>query len=72
MAMDELIAYVVLLSLPLWLLVEQLLFIRTRGRTTRDQVAREQMSHLPEPRREAESARRAPAAFRGPLRSSQR
>lgn len=33
MAMEELIAYVVLLSLPLWLLVEQLLFIRmTRAR----------------------------------------
>jgi hypothetical protein len=28
MAMDELVAYVVLLSLPLWLLIEQLLFIR--------------------------------------------
>lgn len=29
MVMDELIAYVVLLSLPLWLLIEQLLFIRS-------------------------------------------
>jgi hypothetical protein len=28
MAMEELVAYVVLLSLPLWLLVEQLLFLR--------------------------------------------
>jgi hypothetical protein len=30
MVMEELIAYVVLLSLPLWLLIEQLLFIRSR------------------------------------------
>jgi hypothetical protein len=29
MAMEEMIAYVVLLALPLWLLVEQLLYIRT-------------------------------------------
>jgi hypothetical protein len=28
MAMEELVAYVVLLSLPLWLLIEQLLFLR--------------------------------------------
>ena len=28
MAMEEMIAYVVLLSLPLWLLIEQLLYMR--------------------------------------------
>jgi hypothetical protein len=32
MVIEELIAYVVLLSLPLWLLIEQLLFLRwSRG-----------------------------------------
>ena len=32
MAMEELVAYVVLLSLPLWLLIEQLLFLRSNRR----------------------------------------
>jgi hypothetical protein len=40
MAMDELIAYVVLLSLPLWLLIEQLLFIRESRRPEPPQAER--------------------------------
>jgi hypothetical protein len=73
MAMEELVAYVVLLSLPLWLLVEQLLFIRmTRTRTTRKATL---------PRREpapgAQPGRRATAwaaywPLRRTLRSGQR
>jgi hypothetical protein len=68
MAMDELIAYVVLLSLPLWLLIEQLLFLRlSRGRMTRGQESRR-----PAPQPGPAPGRPAPAAFRAPVRSSQR
>lgn len=60
--LDELIAYVVLLSLPLWLLIEQLLFIRMTRRPKPDA----------KPDAEPERERRAPAAFRGALRPGQR
>lgn len=60
--LDELIAYVVLLSLPLWLLIEQLLFIRMTRRPKPDV----------KPDAEPERGRRAPAAFRRALRSGQR
>lgn len=49
MAMDELIAYVVLLSLPLWLLIEQLLFIRKSRRPGFPQAERRvEAPHFPE------------------------
>ena len=64
MPMEELIAYVVLLSLPLWLLVEQLLHIRGARRSTASQ---------PEPRPAPQPERRVPAPpFPEALRSSQR
>ena len=57
MATEELVAYVVLLSLPLWLLIEQLLFLRSSRR----------------PQAPAPGRRTAVAApFRGALRSGQR
>jgi hypothetical protein len=56
MAMDDLIAYVVLLSLPLWLLIEQLLFLRSNRR----------------PRMRRPGRRTAAAPFREALRSGQR
>ena len=56
MAMEDLIAYVVLLSLPLWLLIEQLLFLRSNRR----------------PRAPRPGRRTAAAPFRGVLRSGQR
>lgn len=69
MAMEELIAYVVLLSLPLWLLIEQLLFIRmTRTRTGRKETASTPEAGTgPTPRR-----RVLARAFHRPLRSGQR
>ncbi len=64
MPMEELIAYVVLLSLPLWLLIEQLLHIRGARRSTASQ---------PEPQPEWRPERRVPAPpFPEALRSSQR
>jgi hypothetical protein len=57
MAMEELIAYVVLLSLPLWLLIEQLLFLRDPRRPKEP---------LPGHRREA------PTPFPTALRPGQR
>jgi hypothetical protein len=73
MAMEELVAYVVLLSLPLWLLVEQLLFIRMkRTRTARgERRPRRDPQADPQPRRPA-PARAFSWALRRPLRSSQR
>ncbi|HKZ06174.1 MAG TPA: hypothetical protein VJU81_11955 [Methylomirabilota bacterium] len=73
MAMEELIAYVVLLSLPLWLLVEQLLFIRM----TRPRTARKETRPRREPQASPQPGRPAPARgfswpLRRPLRSSQR
>lgn len=60
MTMDELIAYVVLLSLPLWLLIEQLLHISSARRR-----------NVPQPERQTE--RRVPAPpFPEALRSGQR
>ncbi len=60
MATEDLIAYVVLLSLPLWLLVEQLLFLRGSRRPEAPQARR----------RPAATPLREP--LREPLRSSQR
>lgn len=73
MAMEELVAYVVLLSLPLWLLVEQLLFIRmTRTRTARkESQPRRDPQAGPQPGRAAH-ARAFSWPLRRPLRSSQR
>ena len=60
MTMQDLIAYVVLLSLPLWLLIEQLLHIRSARRP-----------NVPQPERQTE--RRVPAPpFPEALRSGQR
>jgi hypothetical protein len=72
MPIEELIAYVVLLSLPLWLLVEQLLHIRAARRSDAPQPLPQ-----PEPRPEAQPARRperrVPAPpLPGALRSGQR
>jgi hypothetical protein len=68
MPMEELIAYVVLLSLPLWLLIEQLLHIRGARRSTASQ---------PEPRSEPQPERRPERRVPAPpfpeaLRSGQR
>ena len=68
MPMEELIAYVVLLSLPLWLLIEQLVHIRSARRSTASQPASQ-----PEPQPERRPERRVPAPpFPGALRSGQR
>jgi hypothetical protein len=70
MAMEELIAYVVLLSLPLWLLVEQLLFLRV-SRRANGRTAERRPRSAPAPG--AEAPRRAPSrALHGALRSGQR
>ena len=75
MPIEELIAYVVLLSLPLWLLIEQLLHIRSARGTTAPRPEPQQPQ--PEPRPEAQPERRpdrrAPApSFPKTLRSGQR
>lgn len=49
MPMEELIAYVVLLSLPLWLLIEQLLHIRGARRSTASQPERRPERRVPAP-----------------------
>jgi len=68
MPMEELIAYVVLLSLPLWLLVEQLLHIRSARRSSTSQP-----EPGPEPHAERRPERRVPAPpFPEALRSGQR
>ena len=68
MPMEELIAYVVLLSLPLWLLIEQLLHIRGARRSTASQP-----EPRPEPQPERRPERRVPARpFPEALRSGQR
>lgn len=68
MPMEELIAYVVLLSLPLWLLIEQLLHIWGARRSTASQPASQ-----PEPQPERRPERRVPAPpFPEALRSGQR
>jgi hypothetical protein len=68
MPMEELIAYVVLLSLPLWLLIEQLLHIRGARRSTASQP-----EPRPEPQPERRLERRVPAPpFPEALRSGQR
>ena len=68
MPMEELIAYVVLLSLPLWLLIEQLLHIRGARRSTASQP-----EPRPEPHPERRPERRVPAPpFPEALRSGQR
>jgi hypothetical protein len=68
MPMEELIAYVVLLSLPLWLLIEQLLHIRGARRSTASQP-----EPRPEPQPERRPERRVPAPpFPEALRSGQR
>jgi hypothetical protein len=60
MAMEEMIAYVVLLSLPLWLLIEQLLHVRGARH-----------SKAPQADRRPEHRVAAPP-FPGALRSGQR
>jgi len=74
MPMEELIAYVVLLSLPLWLLVEQLLHIREARRPTAPQPQPEPRPEVqPDPQPERRPDRRVPAPpFPGALRSGQR
>ncbi|HEU5189241.1 MAG TPA: hypothetical protein VFX14_06095 [Methylomirabilota bacterium] len=68
MPMEELIAYVVLLSLPLWLLIEQLLHIWDARRSTASRPASQ-----PEPQPERRPERRVPAPpFPEALRSGQR
>jgi hypothetical protein len=68
MPMEELIAYVVLLSLPLWLLIEQLLHIRGARRSTASQP-----EPRPEPQPERRPERPVPAPpFPEALRSGQR
>ena len=68
MPMEELIAYVVLLSLPLWLLIEQLLHIWDARRATASRPASQ-----PEPQPERRPERRVPAPpFPEALRSGQR
>jgi len=79
MLLEELIAYVVLLSLPLWLLVEQLLHIRgVRRRTATPRPQPEPRPEAepepqPEPQLDRRPDRRAPAPpFPKALRSGQR
>ena len=70
MAMEELIAYVVLLSLPLWLLVEQLLFLRVSRRANGRAAERRRR---PTPTPGAGAPRRVSSrALHGALRSGQR
>lgn len=72
MPMEELIAYVVLLSLPLWLLIEQLLHIWDARRSTASRPA-SQPEPQPERRPERRPGRRVPAPpFPEALRSGQR
>jgi len=74
MALEEMIAYVVLLSLPLWLLIEQLLHIRGARRPPAPQSQPEPRPEVqPEPQPERRPDRRVPAPpFPEALRSGQR
>ena len=68
MTIEELIAYVVLLSLPLWLLIEQLLHIRDARRTS---ATRPTPHSAPQPGRRPGRPETAPQ-FPRALRSGQR